>query len=217
MWLAKTSAAARGEFLAWLAAVQTYRIHVPLWSAHEFFKHRIKQTVTRELSAEVTKFNDAANSMFEMLGVYASNELFGVTSGVETILDEYRRAVQPVRSLLALAVKSNALELAVQEVAEFIDAHLLPGPLDTLIADVELDERTRNRGAVPPAFNDAHKRERKGGGEREEKPQADNSFGDLVFWREVLRWSPEIGQVVKVGSTERKDGPDDGQAEAVFG
>ena len=33
----------------------------------------------------------------------------------------------------------------------------------------------------------------------------------------LLSWSPETGQVAKVGSTERKDGPDDGQAEAVFG
>ena len=32
-----------------------------------------------------------------------------------------------------------------------------------------------------------------------------------------VSWSPEVGQVVKVGSTERKDGPDDGKAEAVFG
>ncbi len=32
-----------------------------------------------------------------------------------------------------------------------------------------------------------------------------------------VSWSPKFGQVVKVGSTERKDGPDDGQAEAVFG
>ena len=32
-----------------------------------------------------------------------------------------------------------------------------------------------------------------------------------------MSWPRRIGQVVKVGSTERKDGPDDGQAEAVFG
>ena len=32
----------------------------------------------------------------------------------------------------------------------------------------------------------------------------------------VMR-SREIGQVVKVGLTERKDGPDDGKAGAIFG
>ena len=32
-----------------------------------------------------------------------------------------------------------------------------------------------------------------------------------------LRWSPDFGQVVKLGSPFGEDGPDDGQAEAVFG
>lgn len=32
-----------------------------------------------------------------------------------------------------------------------------------------------------------------------------------------LRWSPEFGQVVKLGSPFGEDGPDGGQAEAVFG
>jgi putative transposase len=31
-----------------------------------------------------------------------------------------------------------------------------------------------------------------------------------------LRWSPKIGQIAKLGSPT-KDGPDDGQAEAIFG
>ena len=34
---------------------------------------------------------------------------------------------------------------------------------------------------------------------------------------DVLRWSPFFGQVVKLGSPNEKDGPDDGQAEAVWG
>ena len=31
------------------------------------------------------------------------------------------------------------------------------------------------------------------------------------------RWSPFFGQVVKLGLPDEKDGPDDGQAEAVWG
>jgi len=33
----------------------------------------------------------------------------------------------------------------------------------------------------------------------------------------TLRWSPDFGQVVKLGSPFDEDGPDGGQAEAVFG
>ncbi len=32
-----------------------------------------------------------------------------------------------------------------------------------------------------------------------------------------LRWSPFFGQAVKLSSPDEKDGPDDGQAEAVWG
>ena len=33
----------------------------------------------------------------------------------------------------------------------------------------------------------------------------------------MKRWSPFFGQVVKLGLPDEKDGPDDGQAEAVWG
>ena len=37
-----------------------------------------------------------------------------------------------------------------------------------------------------------------------------------VLQRVAQRWSPFFGQVVKLGSPDEKDGPDDGQAEAVW-
>ena len=60
--------------------------------------------------------------------------------------------------------------------------------------------------ARPPPFNRA----------RREETRASSCIL-RGFGRADVRWSLEIGQVAKVGSTERKDGPDDGQAEAVFG
>ena len=33
----------------------------------------------------------------------------------------------------------------------------------------------------------------------------------------MVRWSPVFGQTDKLGSPYEEDGPDDGQAEAVFG
>jgi hypothetical protein len=185
MWLAKASQAARDEFNSWLSQFNPSRVHVPLWSAHEFFKHRLKRSIAAELGAEVGKFDAAATSVYQLLGQYASNELFGIESGVENLLSDYRRVIQPVRSLLAAAAKSSSFDVAVQSVAQFIDSHLLAGPLEEIISDIEADERVRNRGVVPPAFKDAHKRSRKVDAESE--VTGDNSFGDLVFWREILR------------------------------
>jgi transposase len=44
-----------------------------------------------------------------------------------------------------------------------------------------------------------------------QRHKIENMFGRLKDWRR------KIGQLVKVGSTFLKDGPDDGQAEAVLG
>ena len=40
---------------------------------------------------------------------------------------------------------------------------------------------------------------------------------DLCCVQHILRWTRNLGQVLKLGSPWLEDGPDDGQAEAVFG
>src|SRR4051812_48430208 len=39
MWLAKLGRPARAQFLDWVTQKGESRFHVPLWAAHEFFKH----------------------------------------------------------------------------------------------------------------------------------------------------------------------------------
>lgn len=195
MWLAKAGDPARTQFFAWQAAIGMERFHVPLWSAHEFFKHRLKNTVTNEFKSDVRAFDDAVVHLYEKLQLYCSDELFGFDNSGALFLDEYSRTVQPLRAMLQLAQKSEQFERGVQAVSAYIDLHLLPGPLSEVIANVDIDERVRNRGVVPPAFKDAHKR----GSRRpdvhtdEDASAGDNSFGDLVFWREVLRHSSTAG------------------------
>ena len=189
MWLAKLGEDSRAEFLAWQNKVGEQRFHVPLWAAHEFFKHRLKRTISGELNKEIKAFDSAASSLYEKLRVYCSDGLFGFKNSGNLFLDEYRRTVQPLRAMLKLAENSDQFELAVQQVALYIDRRLLSGPLHEIMDDIEADERVRNRGVIPPSFKDAHKR----GGKRteilDEEPSnvGDNSFGDLAFWREVLR------------------------------
>lgn len=190
MLLAKLGSPARRQFVEWSTAIGPERFHVPLWAAHEFFKHRLINTVGKELKSDITKFDKAAKQLFGSLQVYASDQLFGFSDGGAMVLDEFRRTVQPLRAVLSLAASSKAAADGIQEVAEYIDQLLLPGSLDELIDDIETNERVRNRGSIPPAFQDAHKRGGdKGGGAEggEERQRGDNSFGDLVFWREVLR------------------------------
>jgi hypothetical protein len=201
MWLAKLGRPARSQFLAWVAAEGATRFHVPLWTAHEFFKHQVRKTVFTELGNELSSFEKAAIRFYEKIRSFCCDNLFGFPSSGEIFLDEYKRAVQPLRAMLGLAKKNSEEEVdfANGEVAAFIDARLLPGALKRVLKNLELEERVRNRGTIPPSFNDAHKRTtREDGG--------DNSFGDLAFWREVLRHAADIpARTLIVATGDRKN------------
>jgi hypothetical protein len=208
MYLAKLGENARAEFLAWQARVGETRFHVPLWAAHEFYKHRLRNAVSTDLGKDIKAFDNAASNLYEKLRIYSSDRLFGFKNSAILFLDEYRRTVQPLRAMLKLAEKSDQFEAAVQHVSTYIDAHLLSGPLSEVIADIDADERVRNRGVIPPSFKDAHKRGGKRTEDVGEEPAVagDNSFGDLVFWREVLRHAANAqGTAVVVLTTDRKN------------
>nr|MDX8322312.1 PIN-like domain-containing protein [Agrobacterium sp. rho-8.1] len=209
MWLAKAGKPSRSVFFDWLRAQREERFHVPLWSAHEFFKHRLKKTVTKEVSADIKAFDDAAVKLYEKMRLYCSDDLFGFANSGALFLDEYTRTVQPLRSMLQLAQKSEQFEHGIQAVSAFIDSRLLSGPLDEVIADVDFDERVRNRGVIPPSFKDAHKRgSRKSEQEGDEENAAgDNSFGDLIFWRETLRHATSVkaGGVIILTADRKND------------
>ena len=208
MWLAKLGKRARTEFFTWQSAVGEARFHVPLWAAHEFFKHRLKRTVSTELGKEINNFDKSVCNLYEKLRICCSDQLFGFENSGTLVLDEYRRTIQPLRAILKLAEKPDHFVAGVQQVSAYIDERLLPGPLHEVIAAIEEDERVRNRGVIPPSFKDAHKR----GGKRtdsaaEEPAIGDNSFGDLVFWREVLRHAASMraGAVVILTGDRKND------------
>ena len=209
MWLAKVGEDARAEFLAWQMSIGELRFHVPLWAGHEFFKHRLKKTISTEIKQEIRSFDSAAAALYEKLRIYCSDRLFGFKGSGGLFMDEYRRAVQPLRSMLKLAESSDQYDLSIQQVSNYIDARLLSGPLDEIVAGIESDERIRNRGVIPPSFKDAHKR----GGKRVELgaeefvSAGDNSFGDLAFWREVLRHASSVraGAVIVLTADRKND------------
>ena len=58
MWLVKLGRPAREQFFAWITAQGAQRFHVPLWGAHEFFKHQVTNTIRAELKFELSPGND---------------------------------------------------------------------------------------------------------------------------------------------------------------
>src|SRR4051812_12698964 len=160
MWLAKLGRPAREQFLAWVTAEGAKRFHVPLWAAHEFFKHQVRKTIQAELKSELSQFEKATTRLYEKIRSFCSDGLFGFHSSGEIFLDEYRRTIQPVRAMLGVATRNgqDEVDFGLREVATFVDRHLMPGLLSEVTHGIESEERLRNRGTIPPSFNDAHKR-----------------------------------------------------------
>lgn len=209
MWLTKLGRPAREQFFAWVNAAEPKRFHVPLWGAHEFFKHQTKKTIHTELSTELGHFEDATTRLYKSIRALCCDELFGFPSSSEMFLDEYRRTMQPIRTMIGSA-KSNLqqeVKFGLAQVAEFIDKRLLPGALSQITDGLESDEQIRYRGLIPPGFNDAHK----GRGRDPANPNAreepgDNRFGDLALWREVLAHAARVrARTLIVATGDRKN------------
>jgi hypothetical protein len=212
MWLVKLGRPARGQFLEWVAAEGDARFHVPLWAAHEFFKHQVDQTIWKEFGSELSGFDKAATRLFEKIRSYCCDDLFGFANAGDIFLDEYRRSVQPLRAMLALARSKGKDEIkaGLDETAVFIDRHLLAGPLGEVIEGIESEERVRNRGVIPPGFQDAHKRGKARDAAPSEEPRpethGDNSFGDIVFWREAMRHASGVSaKALIIATGDRKN------------
>lgn len=209
MWLTKLGRPAREQFFAWVNAAEPRRFHVPLWGAHEFFKHQTKKTIHTELSTELVHFEDATTRLYKSIRAFCCDDLFGFPSSSEMFLDEYRRTIQPIRTMIGSA-KSNLqqeVKFGLAQVAEFIDKRLLPGALSQITDGLESEEQIRYRGLIPPGFNDAHK----GRGRDPANPNAreepgDNRFGDLALWREVLAHAAKVrARTLIVATGDRKN------------
>jgi hypothetical protein len=209
MWLAKLGRPARAEFLAWVTAEGAKRFHVPLWAAHEFFKHQVRKTIQAEFKSELGLFDKATTRLYEKIRSFCSDSLFGFPSSSEMFLDEYRRTIQPLRAMLGMATRrgQDEVDFGLSEVATFIDRHLLPGLLSEVTDGIESEERIRTRGIIPPSFNDAHKRRSREPQSAETREEVgDNSFGDLVLWREILRHAAKApAKTLIVATGDRKN------------
>jgi len=210
-WLAKLGRSARSQFFAWTGVVGTDRFHVPLWSAHEFFKHQMEDSFLTEFNGQLNTFDAAAQRLLSLCRFVRFGRPLWLSLSREQFLSELQTNMQRIRTILEIAKKKVRMNFIMdrKEVAAFIDVCLIDTFLPKVLARIEAEERVRNRGRIPPSFQDAYKRgprsgrpPRRGRGE----PWGDNSFGDLVIWKETLRHAKEArASAVIIATNDRKN------------
>ena len=201
MWLTKVGDAARSQLLGWLEANCRGRLHVPVWSAHEYFRHHVAKTVS-------TNLGDAAKGLRKAAGVYRTiHPYLDEPLGDESPRRQQSEARQVLKRTVELADALDKWAKFYQPhsaaVLEFINRHCTAGTnVFDMMDEIDAVGTARFAGRLPPGFRDKHKKEgtegkRRGnatvqnaqGREDDEDGGATighNRWGDLIFWREIL-------------------------------
>ena len=75
VWLTALSKEARGEFFAWIERAVPGRVHVPVWSAHEYLRHHVHDLHGTKLVEVTQGLRKAADEAFRTLRPYLDSQI----------------------------------------------------------------------------------------------------------------------------------------------
>ena len=190
MWMTKIGSDSRRELVDWLRHNCAGRVHVPIWSAHEYLKHHVAKTIVSELSTKTKEVTRLAGRSYAYFRPFIDEPLSEGAEDPTAIRTETRAVFNRLAELTKEVGKWTGLyQKNASEVISFIN-DLTP---DQTSIYEQLDNITqlgagRFIGSVPPGHKDQWK---KGTGQKASQPIAEvpsdsNRYGDLIFWKEIL-------------------------------
>lgn len=188
MWLTKIGATSRNELLAWFHWHLAGRVHVPIWAAHEYVKHHVKQTIVEDFRRNHRAARSLAARTYTNLRPFIDGHRGASANESSTLRLSIRETLNRLTDLIDQAKgwpESYGLHSA--EVFEFVNK---AAPVTTSVfldlATVADHGELRLTSTIPPGFNDLHKRHRAFTPDGQTPSSDTNEFGDLMFWHEVL-------------------------------
>lgn len=197
MWLTKGGDDSRQQFIDW-AATFGDRIHVPLWTYHEYYRHHNHDTLRAELAAERKKLVDAADRYAALARQYADDP-FDRNFSAAAFHRELDELIGKVKHVTTTAAGWNYAKAA-KQVSDWMALRLCRSRVvfDLMDRLGQLGE-ARYTQDLPPGYRDRIKED------TEEK--GSNRFGDLILWEELLahvRGATTVKTVVLL-TRDRKD------------
>lgn len=175
MWLVKVGRLARAEFIAWCLSLPKGAVRVPVWAAHEFGHHIREKTASRDIS-ELTSEIGSKIDDFVRLAATCSDDLSCRRSGFSDrahFMNKVRLAAESFKQFArAVSPDEKNMAAATEEVIDFINPLILKSDTQKILREVAPLGTFRYSHRVPPGYLDGGK--------------AENKFGDLVFWEEVI-------------------------------
>jgi len=196
MWLTKGGQESRRQFLVWADSLGD-RVHVPVWTYHEYYRHHTRSTMRCELSNEATKLVDAANQYARIAKGYADDPL---KAGYlpETFDRELDQMVARIKEVTETGALWDYVS-ATKQISEWMSRRLCRSKVVFELMDRlgDLGE-ARYTQDVPPGFRDRTK--------TDEPRLGSNKYGDLIMWEELLAHvGDKVAGSVVVLTRDRKE------------
>lgn len=189
VWLTMLGKDARQEFIKWMDSVGRARFHIPAWAAHEFLRHHVQDLVGDGLAKIANKLSNTADETYSYLRPFLDAPVKGDPRNPEQIRTETREILVEVKRLAAWVSRWRGQHYPdhFNEVAMLVNDIGLPDvAIFNFMTDIDVLQKSRFSGRVPPGFKDRAKKDKYEKNGDEETLVGSNRFGDLMFWREVL-------------------------------
>jgi hypothetical protein len=175
MWCLRIGVEAREEFLQWCRTSLDKRIYIPTWSVHELYKHIREGTIKNNASKTINESKKGIKNILEYICITSHDSLCGSAGypSKAAMVTETRDNVIKIIKILEALSKDNNYEDAIASITEFVNAHIIESDTFRVLESISGAYDVRFAGRVPPGYKDDAKKE--------------NTFGDLVFWHEVLQ------------------------------
>ena len=184
MWLTKVGSQSRKELFDWFGDTLQGRLHVPIWTAHEYLTHHVKGTIVGDFAKLRNEIQSFAGRTYDQLRPFIDEPIGRHRRDPMTVRSDVRAALGTLNDLLEVAKSWNGnYEKHAQETIQFINA--LTPPNSSVYNDLRsvssyADSRFRN--TVPPGFKDLWKSR----SQDHDSAASGNIYGDLLLWNEIL-------------------------------
>jgi len=176
MWLTKGGGDSRQQFIAWAQSAGK-RVHVPVWTYHEYYRHHTRDTLRADLSAEAKKLREAAKQYVAIAQTYADNPFRSGFSD-ESFARELKELDAKIKSVTDTAGQWD-YPSAAKQLRDWMSERLCRSRVVfDLMERIGQTGDARYTQDVPPGYLDRVKVDM--------PDKGSNKFGDLIMWEEVL-------------------------------
>ena len=173
MLLVGLRSSARTEFIDWCENRLPNSIRVPVWAAHEFHRHIVRQTINSNVR---NTFAEVESKLYDFMRLALERADEDVCqahgyAGRDSYISEVGQSYARILKLAKIAKDETKISEATEQVITFVNKHVLETDLIPIVARLGKTGEFRFSHLMPPGYHDKKK---------------SNRYGDVVIWEEMI-------------------------------